>query len=138
MINSIEQIIANSGDSQLVDYHYASGKLAFKLKLDELDCVVQLRLFTSAVASTIVDAESKAHNICRLEILLLEEHLALKNGIYVPSEDFGKMMKEIRGNLHLAYGLRNSEVKILLRVVGQTVLLACPVKQLAEIEWSVV
>lgn len=136
MINTIEELIANSGDAQLLDYDYVSGKLTFSLKLDELDCEVQLQLFTSVVAGSALNAQSAAHSTCRLEAIRLEEHLTLKNGIYVPSEDFGIMMKEIRANLHLAYGLRNTVVKIMLRVVGHTVLIACPVEHLDKIEWS--
>ncbi len=65
------------------------------------------------------------YKTCRIEIAELTNILQLENGIYTPSDSFGKFMNEARKNYNLAYGKKSSEVKYLFSLVGYSNLISC-------------
>lgn len=123
----LDKIVSNSGDSILESYSYSNGVLTIGLELAELDKQVEIRIKTDSLSFNNFYSE-KIENMlrtCRVEVQNLEDVLTVKNGIYVPSDDFGKLMKETRLNYNLAYGRKAVELKYIFSLVGYDRLVSC-------------
>ena len=70
---------------------------------------------------------------CFIELKPLTDLLRTENGIYVPANNFGQMMKETRLNLNLAYGLKTSEFGFILSLLGVNRLLSCIIKNKEDV-----
>lgn len=128
-----EKIIQNSGDSILEKYCYLDGVLTIDLDLPELDKKVKIRIRTDSLLFNNYYLEKKEdlYRTCRLEFQELLNILSIENCIYVPSNDFGKLMNETRLSYNLAYGKKTSEVKYLFSLTGYNRLVSCVVANLA-------
>ncbi|NVK52547.1 MAG: hypothetical protein HWD85_06400 [Flavobacteriaceae bacterium] len=91
---NIRNLISYSGDSYLEDYFYKSGFAFLVIDMEEIEQKITLSIFSNYMFFNIPKSTSLPFRTCFLELIKLEDVLNTKNGIYVPSEDFGKFMKE--------------------------------------------
>jgi hypothetical protein len=103
--------------------------------MDELDGVYAIAIPTNLVQAKELSSENHVLKTCRLELIELNKISIVAQGYYVPNSHFGKMMKEMRCGVFLAYGQKRSDVKWLLNVVGYSRLLSCLVTDLEEVVW---
>ncbi|MDV4265548.1 hypothetical protein MSG92_16300 [Acinetobacter seifertii] len=61
---------------------------------------------------------SKSDGVCFLSIENIKDTLNVKNGVYIPSIDFGDFMYEVREGNSSGYGLRESKFKRFFKVIG--------------------
>ncbi|WP_299183606.1 hypothetical protein [uncultured Chryseobacterium sp.] len=129
----LDKIIYNSGDSILEKYSYSDGILAIDLNLTELEKKVKIRIRTDNLSFNdyYVNKKEDLYRTCRIEFQELLNILSLENSIYVPSKDFGRLMRETRLRLNLAYGKKSSEIKYIFSLVGYDRLITCTVSDLA-------
>lgn len=135
---SLQEIISNSGDSILKDVKYSKGKLFVLLEHDEMDNDVLLDITTSLIQVNLPIEDTAPYRTCFIEVIELDKNLNLNNGIYVPSKDFGSFMQEKRKSLNLAYGLRQTEDKLLFTINGSSNMLSCVIKNLDSIQCQLV
>ncbi len=67
----------------------------------------------------------------------LARYVPALDGRYVPPPDQSLFLSHARDRLSLAYGRRVTDCRYLLLLRGKYPLLACLVRDLAEIRWSV-
>ncbi len=112
---TLNDIIKNSADSQLHAAIFEKNKIKLSFYHYELDTNVNITLNSNIVYSTFEDTHQ---NTFFIKLLHLNEHLSIRNGVYVPSTDFSEFMSEVRANLSLAYGLRASKYSLLFSLIG--------------------
>ncbi len=93
---SLQYLIENSGDSILDSYTYSEGILAINLHLGDSDKKVLIEIKTDVMSfkNYYLDKIEEMYRTCRVEIQELSSILSIENGIYLPSNDFGKFMNE--------------------------------------------
>ena len=135
-MDTLKILISNSGDSLLEKYSYLQGILVIDLELFELDKKVRLKIKTDSLSfnNHYLEKKEKFSKTCRIEFQELSNILSLENAIYVPSKDFGKLMKETRNNLNLVFGKKSTEIKYIFSLVGYDRLITCTVQDLNCIE----
>jgi hypothetical protein len=130
----INELVTQSGDSKLISYDFSDGILVINLEVDDLDDSIVVKVPTNIVYGKDISKKDSFLTTCRLELIELEEILNSVNGYYIPSSDFGGMMKEVRSGASLAYGQNCSQFKWLLKITGYSDLVSCLVANLEEIE----
>lgn len=128
-----EKIIQNSSDSIIEKYSYFDGVLTIDLDLPELDKKVKIRIRTDSLSfdNYYIEKKDDLYRTCRVEFKELLNILSVENNIYVPSNDFAKLMNETRLSCNLAYGKKSSEFKYIFSLVGYSRLMSCLVADLA-------
>lgn len=128
----LDNIINNSADSILEGYSYLKGTLIIDLDLVELDKKVEIKIKTDylSINSFYTEKIEDIFRTCRIEVQNLEDVLTVKNGIYVPSNDFGKLMNETKSNYNLVYGKKTSELKYIFSLIGYDRLISCVLSDL--------
>ena len=118
---TLNQIISTSGDSILLSYKYENQVLEFTLHHFDLDRKILFKVETSELRVLLhenypYDTTSKT---CYIELFEPAKILQVANHYYIPSTDFGSMMKECRLGLNLVYGkkLRIISIFFLSRVL---------------------
>jgi hypothetical protein len=129
----IDDLIAKSGDSKLISYDFSDGILSIYLDLDEIDDLVVIKVITNSVYGEQLSRKDDVLMTCRVELIELNETLCKINDYYVPSSNFGIMMKEVRSGASLAYGKKCSQSRWLLNVTGYSRLLSCLVEDLDKV-----
>lgn len=124
---SLQYLIENSGDSILDNYTYSGGILAINLCLGDSDKKVLIEIKTDVMSfrNYYLDKIEEMHRTCRIEIQELSNNLSIENGIYLPSNIFGKFMNEKKLNYHLAYGEKVNSMKFIFSLVGYDRLISC-------------
>lgn len=133
---NIDELIAHSGDSKLKKYHYDNENLSITIEIDDLNLDVKMKIPTNKLSIDMLQKNDDILKTCYIEISLIKDFLDVKNGIYTPSNDFGKMMREVKLDLNLAYGLRETEFKYILSLVGYSRLISCIVADKLDIKYS--
>jgi len=135
MVN-LEYLISNSGDSILEDYLYSRGVLTITLNLTEINKIIKLRIKTEHLLfdKFYLEKENIAYRTCRIEIQELSNILSIKNGVYIPSDTFGKFMNETKQNYNLAYGRKATDLKYIFSLLGYGRLVSCLLSDLNCIE----
>ena len=133
-MSSLEYIINHSGDSILRSHLYSEGVLIINLELTELDRQIKLRIKTEDMSFDNRHAydDTAIYKTCRIEIQALDI-LSQENGIYIPPNTFGKLMRESRLNYHLAYGKKSSDLKYIFSLRGYYNLVSCLISDLDAI-----
>lgn len=131
----LDYVIRNSNDAILEDHIYSKGNIIIKLFLTNLDKQIKLIVKTNQVAfdHIYLDKNEEFYRTCRIELLELSTVLSTENNIYIPPCNFGKLMRETRLNLNLAYGKKNSEIKFIFSLVGYGRLICCLISNLEDI-----
>lgn len=138
---TLQELISQTGDSTLHSYNFSNGVLVVSLELDD-DRNVTLKIPTTTVKGKQFPVGGNRYKIDRNCYLKLDELKSIlkvnENGFYVPSSDFGQMMKEIRCGASLAYGSRVTEINWLLRFIGYSpTLVVCTVSDINQIIFTV-
>ncbi len=133
---NIKDLISYSGDSYLESYFYESSSAFLVLNIEEIEMKITLTVFSNYMFFNIPKDTSLPFRTCYLELVKLEDILSVKNGIYVPSEDFGKFMKEKRQNLNLAYGSKSKEYSYLFSISSGHKLASFLVRTIEDIDIS--
>lgn len=134
---TLQELIGQTGDSTLHSYSFSNGLLVIYLELyDDKD--VTIKIPTTTVRGEQFPVEGNRYKVDRNCYLRLDELKSIlkvnENGFYVPSSDFGQMMKEIRCGASLAYGFRITEINWLLRLIGySSALVVCTVSDISQI-----
>lgn len=132
---TLKKLIAQTGDSTLRSYSFNNGLLVVSLELyDGRD--VRINIPTTVVRGEQISTERIRYTFLKLDEL--EGMLKInKDGFYVPSSDFGRMMKEVRSGVSLAYGQRATEIKWLLSVTKNHPRVVCTVAEIDQITWLI-
>ncbi len=134
--NMLNREIFNSiGDSIIKDYSYVDGNLSIILILDDNDKKINIVITTEHLSfnNFYLSKKEQAYKTCRVQIEDLAEILSIENGIYIPKNTFGEIMKESKSNYNLAYGKKTSEVKYIFSLSGYGRLISCLINRLDEI-----
>jgi len=133
-MTTLEYIMNRSGDSIFKGCLYSEGVLLLDLELTELDRQINLRIKTEDMSFDNRHAydDTAIYKTCRIEIQALDI-LSQENGIYIPPDSFGKLMRESRLNYHLAYGKKSSEFKYIFSLRGYYNLVSCLISDLDTI-----
>ena len=133
---TFQEIVAMSGDSTVMSCKFEKGILEIALELYEDDDVVTIYIPTEIIRVDETDfLKASRRRGCLMELKEIQEHLASCHGYCVPSSDFGRMMREVRSGLFLAYGRKASEFPWLLSVRQNLPLIACLVADVGAIQW---
>ncbi|AFZ28408.1 hypothetical protein Cylst_6641 (plasmid) [Cylindrospermum stagnale PCC 7417] len=132
-----KELVARSGDSQLVEYQFSNGLLTIHMEIDDLDESVIINVSTQLVYGEKIPSDYDILKTCRLELVELNSILNIEHEFYVPNFNFGKMMKEVNCGASLAYGRKCSDAKWLLNVIGYSRLISCIISNLEEVSWQV-
>lgn len=125
-----------SGDSYLESYSYENGFATIVLELDSIEKKVILQIKSKIMAFQVPKGNERAHRTCFLELIQIPFFLNVRNGIYVPSENFGSLMKEKRQNLNLAYGLKPESTKFILSLSADEKLASFVVEKQEDISFE--
>ncbi len=113
----LSELAATSGDSTLVSMLFDGREAVVEMDHAELEKRVRIRIETNLVYTNLSsDHQGKT---CLVLISSLKDVLHSKNGVFVPAEDFGTFMKEVKEGLHLAYGLRTRQYGFVFSLVGE-------------------
>jgi hypothetical protein len=130
-----EELVAHSGNSQLLGYEFADGTLTIHLDIDELDGLYAINIPTHFVYGEKLSVERSDLRNCRLDLIELSEILDVERGVYIPNRDFRVMLSEVHCGASLAYGASYSEFKWLLSAIGHSRLLSCLITDLDHVSW---
>jgi hypothetical protein len=136
-MDSFHQLIAKTGDSQLIGCRFQNGIATLELELYDVDSTVQINLPTRFIFAEKLDFThpDDISLICRLEIIELGIFLHTQHGYYMPPADFADVMKQTRRGLSLAYGQKQSEAKWLVNAIGYDRLFSCLLKEINDVRW---
>src|SRR5271170_6084166 len=132
---TLEALVGKSGDSRLLDYRYANGRLFFTLAMEAFDAEVPFEIETDQVRAGALGVE-RAQRQCRIELLELAGTLKTEDGRFVPAAGLPGLMRETSSGASLAYGLKASEAKWVLNLRGSTLLLSCLLAAPDKIRWT--
>jgi hypothetical protein len=135
MIQSLDSLIAGSGESQLISYSFESKELRFQLFHTGEAGLLTFFVPTDTVYGRTVSADPK-RSVCRMAVFDLARDMPLKAGRYTPPDATQKLFDHARDRLTLAYGRRSSDCRWLFSLKSEITLLACLVQDLAEIRWT--
>lgn len=124
----LDFLIEKSGDSILESYLYSDGVLTLILITDELNEKFKLKIKTQWLSFNdfyLNQKEDDIYRTCRIDIQDLSKVLSVKSNIYIPSDNFGDMMKECKSHYNLAYGKKSSEFGQIFSLVGYDKLISC-------------
>ena len=139
-METFEELVSRSGDSQLIGYRFESGIATLELELDHDSSTVQIDLPTKLVFAQTLDFtdDNDIGLLCRLEIVELTPLLRTLHGYYMPPAAFADVMKETRRGLSLAYGQKQNEVKWLVNVIGYDRLFSCLLGEINDVRWAAI
>jgi hypothetical protein len=131
---TLNQIISTSGDSTLLSYKYENQVLEFTLHHFDLDRNILFKVETSELRVLLHDnyLGDTTSKTCYIELLELGKVLGVANHHYIPSTDFGSMMKECKAGLNLVYGKKVEDYKYFLSLKGTETLLCCVLGNLSK------
>lgn len=135
----LDNFISNSGDSILHRYHYENGVLAVEISYGELSERYNLFIRTSILkVNEHAYAKDEVFKTFYLGITSLSEKVNqnTESGIYLPSPDFQKFMKECANDYNLCYGLKAKEYQYLVQFKGYGNLISCMVKNKSDFNFS--
>jgi hypothetical protein len=108
---NLNEFIKTSSESELLSFNFSEQGVSISLFHDSLNKNFNIKINTNNVFSNLT---SLRQTTCYLEISLIEKYLEVKNGVFMPNQNFGIYMDEIRHGFHIAYGLRSSKYKFFL------------------------
>jgi hypothetical protein len=135
MALTLDRLIARSHGSQLLSYTFESKELRFLIFHDAEEGIFEFHVPTDTVHGRTVSADPR-RSTCRVELIDLQERLAVESGRYLAPGDTNTMLDQARDRIGMAYGRRTSQWRWLLLIKGEIPLLACLVRDLADIRWS--
>lgn len=112
---SLLEIIENSDDSKLLDLSCGQDEIMLTIAHGNFDKTIRI---TFPFHNSFSSFSSKSDGICFLSIENIKDTLNVKNGVYIPSTDFGDFMYDVREGNSSGYGLRESKFKIFFKVIG--------------------
>ncbi|WP_000054426.1 hypothetical protein [Acinetobacter baumannii] len=112
---SLLEIIKNSDNSKLLDLSCDQHEIMLTIAHDYFDKIIRI---TFPFQNFFSSFSSKSDGICFLSIENIKDILNVKNGVYIPSIDFGDFMYEVREGNSSGYGLRESKFKTFFKVIG--------------------
>lgn len=134
---SVEELLASSGDAELLSYQYANTILVLHMRLDEpeQEVSVQIRTHKLQVSERLFAPDTFESRLGRAELVPIQ--LTVTNGYYVAPNDFIQLMKDVRSGQSLAYGSNASATKYLFSLVGYGRPMACLVSGPEQISISI-
>lgn len=135
-MRTLDEVIARSAGARLISYTFESKELRFQLYLEGGGQLLAVAVPTDTVHGRTV-APASDRSTCRIEVMELVRYLPNLRGRYVPTPDIALFEDHARTRLSLAYGRRTEDCRYLLALRGKYPLLACLVRDLAEIRWTV-
>jgi hypothetical protein len=135
-MQTLDEVIVRSAVARLISYTFESKELRFQLYLESEGKLLALALPTDTVHGRTVDPAGDRAT-CRIEVFDLSRYVPTLQGRYVPPPDQALFLEHARDRLSLAYGRRVTDCSYLLLLRGKYPLLACLVRDLSEIRWSV-
>lgn len=112
---SLLEIIENSDDSKLLDLSCGQDEIMLTIAHGNFDKTIRI---TFPFQNFFSSFSSKSDGICFLSIENIKDTLNVKNGVYIPSADFGDFMYDVREGNSIGYGLRESKFKFFFKVIG--------------------
>ncbi|MFW1842788.1 hypothetical protein ACG9YY_07505 [Acinetobacter pittii] len=112
---SLLEIIENSDDSKLLDLSCGQDEIMLTIAHGNFDKTIRI---TFPFQNFFSSFSSKSDGICFLSIENIKDTLNVKNGVYIPSTDFGDFMYDVREGNSIGYGLRESKFKFFFKVIG--------------------
>jgi hypothetical protein len=130
---AMKSYLENSQESYLLDYSYKDGILNLIIETEDIETMV-IKLPSELLYLNIPIDKDRALRTFNIETILLQEVLAVENGRFVPSKDFGNYMSEIRKNYNLAYGLKTDDASHIFTLKGSTILCSVILSSLDLVE----
>ncbi|HDK8956535.1 TPA: hypothetical protein PVK16_003394 [Acinetobacter baumannii] len=112
---SLLEIIENSDDSKLLDLSCGQDEIMLTIAHGNFDKTIRI---TFPFQNFFSSFSSKSDGICFLSIENIKDTLNVKNGVYIPSTDFGDFMYDVIEGNSIGYGLRESKFKFFFKVIG--------------------
>ncbi|AQV17611.1 hypothetical protein CAT37_12180 [Acinetobacter pittii] len=112
---SLLEIIKSSDNSKLLDLSCGQDEIVLTIAHGNFDKTIRI---TFPFQNFFSSFSSKSDGICFLSIENIKDTLNVKNGVYIPSADFGDFMYDVREGNSSGYGLRESKFKIFFKVIG--------------------
>lgn len=112
---SLLEIIKSSDNSKLLDLSCGQDEIVLTIAHGNFDKTIRI---TFPFQNFFSSFSSKSDGICFLSIENIKDTLNVKNGVYIPSTDFGDFMYDVREGNSSGYGLRESKFKIFFKVIG--------------------
>ena len=137
---TLNQIISTSGDSTLLSYKYENQVLEFTLHHFELDRNILFKVETSELRVLLHEnyPNDTTSKTCFIELLEIGKVLGVANHHYIPSPEFGAMMKECKLGLNLVYGKKVEDNKYFLSLKGSETILCCVLSNLSKFTFQLV
>ena len=137
---TLNQIISTSGDSTLLSYKFENQVLEFTLHHFELDKNILFKIETSELRVLLHENYPKdtTSKTCFIELLEIGKVLGVANHHYIPSPEFGAMMKECKLGLNLVYGKKVEDNKYFLSLKGSETILCCVLSNLSKFTFQLV
>ena len=149
MFNNINDLLKHTGDSTLLEANYDLYNLDIRLELYMPSVVVNINIPTRIIRSNkpfsyftkqtnISNLEETRDNKAHLGGIWTHEISSLLNtnefGYYIPHQDFKILMQETNKGYSLAYGLKESESLILMKIGA----IDCIVEDLSAITFEII
>lgn len=125
----ILDLTKESAHSKLLNFIATQNEITLLLYHDNLEKNIEIK-FPSDHFYTNFSPESEG--ICYLNCELISEVLSIKNGVYIPHENFVFFMNEVRQGLHILYGLRQSQYQFFFSCNGSFTFLL-PLKSIEKV-----
>ncbi len=135
-MQTLDEVIARAAGARLISYTFESKELRIQLYLEGDGKLLAVALPTDTVHGRTVDPTGERAT-CRIEVFDLARYVPTLEGRYVPPPDPALFVDHARDRLSLCYGRRTADCRHLLLLRGKYPLLACLVRDLSEIRWSV-
>jgi hypothetical protein len=135
-MQTLDELIARSSGARLISYAFESKELRFQLFLEKRGQLVAVVVPTDTVHGRTVPVEPDRAT-CRIELFDLARYVPVLRGRYAPPPDLDLFVGHARDRISLCYGRRADEFRHLLLLRGKYPLLACLVRDLGDIRWSV-
>ena len=135
--NNVHELIEKSGDSFVEKYNYLKGNLTLTLSTEHLQ-TIEIKVKTDFLAfnNFYFANANPIYRVCRIEVEELTSVINVKNNIFMPSDVFGKLMKEVKSNYNLAFGKKPTDFKYIFSLVGYDRLVSCLISNLNDITFQ--
>ncbi|MDX2039525.1 MAG: hypothetical protein SFX72_22995 [Isosphaeraceae bacterium] len=131
---TLDDLLADSIDSQLISYSFESREIRFQLFNARLGTLFTIEARTDTVYGRSVPSDDRA--LCRMVVGDVARALSVRDGVFqAPSDPAAAREQTLRG-LHLAHGRRPEDARWMITLVGDYILLCFLVRDLSEIRWT--
>ena len=125
-----------SGDSTVESFNFNGNQIQFLYEDYDSDNNYEVIVNTPIIFSEIAGGKNIVH--MRIEDSIDKLIIDDKSGLFILPDSFPKQMQAIKKGYHVLAGLKASEYRKVLKLIGNGIIVLCPIKNEDSVEIKIV